>query len=427
MKQFSILRASVCIALASAVSSQAVAAGFQVNEHSGNGLGRAFAGQAAKPENASILATNPAAITAFDKSMVSVSANYINPNIDIDGEVDANLGAQTATLDASEDDVADAAVIPSAFYTTPIDEKLSFGVGLFANYGLATDYSDEYNALHFADTAEVVTMTVNPALAYKLTDTLSLGFGISATYAEAEISTATPQAIGPLTGGMVPGNATILKLEGDDWGYGWNVGALWQATDATTLALSYRAETELDLAGEVESQLMPMLNQGGELALDLAAITELAVDHKLNARWSLQASAVHTQWSAFEKLEATLDDGTVLPIKREDFENTWRMSVGATYVYSDALTLRAGYAYDEGAVSFAHRSLSIPDTDRHWLTAGATYTLDDASSIDMAYGYIKGREANVRQQREIGPIVSTLTATEHANAHLLSLQYNVSF
>lgn len=427
MKQFSILRASVCMALASAVSSQAFAAGFQVNEHSANGLGRAFAGQAAKPENASVLSTNPAAIAAFDKSEVSVSANYINPNIDIEGSVDATIGGQTATLDASEDDIADAAVIPSAFYTTPVNDKLSLGVGVFANYGLSTDYSDDYNALHFADTAEVVTMTVNPTLAYKVSDTLSLGFGLSATYAEAEISTATPKAIGPLTGNMVPGNATILKLEGDDWGYGWNVGAFWQATADTTLALSYRAKTELDLDGEVESQLSPALNQGGELALELAAITELAVDHKINQTWSVQASAVHTQWSAFEKLEATLDDGAVLPIKREDFENTWRMSVGATYLYSDALTLRAGYAYDEGAVSFAHRSLSIPDTDRHWLTVGATYALNDTSGIDMAYGYIKGREANVRQQRQVGPIASTLTATEHANAHLLSVQYNVSF
>lgn len=427
MKQFSILRASVCMALASSVSSQAIAAGFQVNEHSANGLGRAFAGQAAKPENASVLSTNPAAITAFDKPMVSVSANYINPNIDIDGTVDATIGGQTATLDASEDDIADAAIIPSAFYTTPVNDKLSLGVGLFANYGLSTDYSDDYNALHFADSAEVVTMTVNPTLAYKVTDTLSLGFGLSATYAEAEISTATPKAMGPLTGNMVPGNATILKLEGDDWGYGWNVGAFWQATSDTTLALSYRAETKLDLDGEVESHLSPALNQGGELALDLAAITELAVDHKINQKWSVQASAVHTQWSAFEKLEATLDDSTVLTIKREDFENTWRMSVGATYLYSDELTLRAGYAYDEGAVSFAHRSLSIPDTDRHWLTIGATYALNDTSSIDMAYGYIKGREANARQQRQVGPIVSTLTATEHANAHLLSVQYNVNF
>ncbi len=427
MKQFSILRASVCMALASAVSSQTIAAGFQVNEHSANGLGRAFAGQAAKPENASVLATNPAAITMFDKAELSVSANYINPNIDIDGTVDANVGGQSVTLDASEDDVADAAVIPSAFYTAPVNDKLSVGVGLFSNYGLSTDYSDGYNALHFADTAEVISMTVNPALAYKVTDTLSLGVGVSATYAEAEISTATPAAIETITAGMLPGNATILKLEGDDWGYGWNVGALWQATEATTLALSYRAETELELDGEVQSQLSPELNQGGKLDLNLAAITELAVDHKINQRWSVQASAVHTQWSTFEKLEAELENGMALPIKREDFENTWRASFGATYIYNDELTLRAGYAYDEGAVSFAHRSLSIPDTDRHWLTAGATYTLTDDSSVDVAYGYIKGREADVLQQREIGPIVSTLTATEKANAHLLSVQYNVSF
>ena len=47
MKQQLSLRASVCLALATLASSSALAAGFQVNEHSANGLGRAMAGQAA--------------------------------------------------------------------------------------------------------------------------------------------------------------------------------------------------------------------------------------------------------------------------------------------------------------------------------------------------------------------------------------------
>ena len=116
-----------------------------------------------------------------------------------------------------------------------------------------------------------------------------------------------------------------------------------------------------------------------------------------------------------------------LLLKEEDFEDTWRWSAGVTYQYDEKLTLRAGYAYDEGAVSFAHRSLSIPDTDRHWVSAGATWALTDDTSVDMAYVYIKGREAAVSQQRAIGSIVSDLTATEHAKAQILSVQINTAF
>lgn len=425
------LSSSLCLALGSA-SFTALAAGFQVSEHSANGLGRAFAGQAAMPENASVLATNPAAIGQFDAPQLSGALNLILPDVDINGELQTQVGEASIPQTANEDDIADTAVIPSLFYVTPVNEKVSAGIGFFANYGLASDYSDDFNALHFADRAEIITFTINPAMSYSLTESLDVGLGLSATYSEAEISTATPKAIEAVSQGAIPGNAEILRLEGDDWGYGWNVGLFWQATDATDIALSYRAETQLELEGEVSSELFPALNQAGSLELNLAAIAELAVNHALTDRWSVQASLNHTEWSTFDTLEARLESGMVLPIKEENFSNTWRGSLGATYQYSDTLTLRAGYAYDDGAVSYEHRSLSIPDTDRHWVTAGATWQLTELTTVDAGYAYIKGREADVRQQRvlateTLGNVVSTLTATESASAHILSVQVNTRF
>lgn len=431
MKNLRLLPVAAGVALASA-SFSSLSAGFQVNEHSANGLGRAFAGQAATPENASILATNAGAITAFDKTEMSFAVNYINPNVDIEGEMTVDMGGTPVTADASEKDIAESALIPSFFVVTPINDKVSVGAGLFANYGLSTDYSDTYNALHFADRAEVITFTFNPTVAYKLTDTLSIGLGLSATYAEAEIGTSTPQAIYGLTGGAVPGNATILKLEGDDWGFGWNLGALWQATADTTVALSYRAKTELSLDGEVSSDMVEALNQPGSLDLDLAAIAEFAVNQKLDDQWSLQFSANFTEWSVFEKLEANLSSGTDLLLKEEHFENTWRVSVGTTYLLNEQVTLRAGYAYDEGAVTTAHRSLSIPDTDRHWVSVGGTYKLDDAISFDLGYAYLVGSDAVVERENDIsvsglGTISSTLSAEQSANAHIFSAQVNYRF
>ena len=428
------LRSSVCLALATMASSSALGAGFQVNEHTANGLGRAMAGQAAMPENASVLATNPAAIAAFKTSQFSAQVSVIDPQIDIRGDMDVTVGGNTLTLDAGEEGVAESAIVPSLFYTTPLNDKWSAGIGMFTSYGLATDYSDSYNALHYADEAEVFSFTVNPAVAYKITDTLSVGLGLNITYADAEIGTSIPQAFGTLMGNEALGNLTMVKMEGDDVALGWNVGVFWQATSSTTLAFSYRAETELTMEGEVNSDLGVLIpevaelyNQGGSLDLNFAAISEFAVNQKLNEQWSLQASANFTEWSTFDKLEANLDSGYVLLLKEEDFEDTWRLSVGTTYNYSDKLTLRAGYAYDEGAVSYEHRSLSIPDTDRHWITVGATYDLSDSMSIDVGYAYIKGREANVSQIREIGSVETLLTATEHAKANVFSLQVNTSF
>ena len=119
MKQYFSLRASVCLALASMASSSVLAAGFQVNEHSANGFGRAMAGQAATPENASILATNPAAITEFKTAQFSAQVSYINPQIDIRGDMDVAVYNESGevlfanTYDASEEDIATTAVVPS--------------------------------------------------------------------------------------------------------------------------------------------------------------------------------------------------------------------------------------------------------------------------------------------------------------------------
>ncbi len=420
----------------SCLSSSVMAAGFQVNEHSANGLGRAFAGQAATPENASILATNPAAIGLFKKSEFSGVVSFIDPNVDVSAQANTSLMTEqgnvpVASAESSEDDIADTALVPALFYTTPVNDKWSVGVGGFTTYGLRTDYSQDFEALHFADTAEVKSFTINPAVSYKLTESLRLGFGVSATYAEAEISSAISNSLTPVLSQalqqQLPANASLFKLEGDDWGYGWNAGVFWQATDSTDIALSYRAETELELDGEVSSQIQAGLNQPGKVDLNLAAIAELAVNHRLDKQWSLQASVVYTDWSTFDKLEANLESGDDFLIKQENFEDTWRGAFGVTYKVDGDLTLRAGYAYDDGAVTTENRSLSIPDTDRHWLTAGLTQSVTDSTDIDFGYAYINGREAEVDKTREIGALTSNVSGYQSANAHIFSVQVNTSF
>jgi long-chain fatty acid transport protein len=425
MKRNSIISKAILLALSSAAISQANAAGFQVNEHSTNGLGRAMAGQAAMPENASVLATNPAAISVFERSQLSASLSYIDPDIDIKGEITTNLSPMS--VPATMEDFADHAFVPAFFYVSPLNDKLSYGVGMFTTYGLTSDYSDEFNGLHFADKAEVLSVTFNPAISYKVLDNLSLGFGLAIIYSDAEIGTSTPMVIESLTGGAVPGNVTIVKMQGDDWATSWNAGAFWQLSSATDIALSYRAKTELTMEGSIESALVQNYNQKGKLDLGFAAVTELAVNHRINSEWSVQAGANLTEWSTFDKLEANLVDGSQVLLKEENFEDSWRYSLGLTYQYSSGLTLRAGYAIDQGAVSDENRSLSIPDTDRQWHSAGFTYQLPNGWSADAAYVYISGDDATVNETSQVGAIVSELSATQHASAQIFSLQLNRGF
>ncbi|REL25516.1 long-chain fatty acid transporter [Thalassotalea euphylliae] len=409
------------------LSTSATAAGFYLHEHSANGLGRAFAGQAALAENATVLYSNAAAITEFDKAQLSAFASYIDPGIDIDGTVTVGTPAGTVTHDASHDDVSPSAVIPAFFYVQPLNDKWSAGIGVFANFGLSTDFDSDFNALHFGDRAEITSLGINPTIAYQVSDELSLGLGVTASFVEAELGSAVSNVISDAVGGLVPAGAQIAQMEGDDWGYSWNLGVLWKPTSSTNIGLSYRSETKLAVSGDLSSEVIASANQSGTVDLDLPAVAELAISQQITDALSIQASANWFGWSSFDVLEADLADGTIFPIAEEHFENNWKLSLGATYELSDAWTVRAGYAYDEGAAVTEHRTLNIPDTDRQWFSAGATYTMDESTTIDFSLLKVYGREVSLSESRAVGPISSTLNATQSSNATILSAQVNYSF
>ncbi|GAA5219132.1 porin [Corallincola platygyrae] len=472
-----LVRNTASVALLGLFSSQLSAAGFQLHEHSANGLGRAFAGEGAIAENAAVIARNPAAMTVFDSAQLSFSGTYINPEVDIKGHTvnhygelyngaatavnnavpGANLSMVETEFDASQRDIAPDAFIPTFFYLRPINERWYWGFGAFSNFGLSTEYGSSSNTSEFADKAEVITINLNPNIAYKINEQWSIGGGINFVYADAEIGSSTPaymddyvqpimeynqiaEGIGAPQLLPVPGNATILRVSGDDWGYGWNIGVLWEPVKGTRIALSHRSEVELELDGKAESDLSADLNRDGSLDLDLPAISELAIHHELDHQWSVQASAVYTQWGSFEKLEAKLDGiDEPVHIKDEYWDHSWRLAAGVTYKVSPKWTLRAGYAYDETPVDSKRRSLSIPDTDRQWYTAGTTYQWDENISIDVGYAYLHGRKVDVNEEFGLTttnpntgdaihiPVSSYQGHLETADAHIFSAQMNYSF
>lgn len=409
------------------MSEAATAAGFYLNEHSANGLGRAFAGQAALAENATVLYSNPAAITQFDTATASLFLSYVDPGISSKGSVTLTNQGQNLTLEADQNDVAGSAFIPAAFYARPLNDQWSIGLGMYSNYGLASDYDDSFTALHFGDRAEIKSVNLNPTVAYRLSDTVSLGLGLNAVYSEAELSTSVPTVISGAIGGIVPPLASIAKVQGDDWSFGWNIGAYWLPTPNTTIGLSYRSEVGLSLSGDFKSDVVAAYNQAGSVDIDLPALAELAINQKVSEQLSFQASINWFGWSSFDVLEVNLENGVDVLLKEEQFHNAKKYSLGATYILNAQWVLRTGVAYDEGAVSDEHRSIGIPDTDRRWLSAGASYTLNDSLTIDAGIVKVYGKDARVNEQTAFGPLTSTLEATQSASATILSAQINYAF
>ncbi|WP_439133156.1 OmpP1/FadL family transporter [Pseudomaricurvus sp.] len=397
------------------------AAGFQLNEHSAAGLGRAFAGEAAYGDNAAGIARNPALATRFDNLSISAGATHVNPEVDGEGNV---TYVTTATANADKEDFAPTAWVPNAYLVQPINDRWSWGLALNSHFGLSTDFGDDYNGADLADEAEILTYNLNPSVAYQVTDSISLGLGISLVKAEATFGTALPFDFGTFGKG-----SQVLKLEGDDTSWGWNAGATWQATDALRLGLAYRSEVDLTLEGDSTTDLPAALtgnnfDQGGSLDLTLPAGAELSGVYELTPAWDISASVSWTDWSVFEVLEVDFDDGTNQHLKDENFDDNMRYSIGSTYEFNKNWTARVGLAYDESAVSAEYRSLSIPDTDRIWYSAGFTYRYDQNLSVDFAATYIDGEEVDLTETSSLG---TTFSGSTHGDAELFSFSVNYTF
>ncbi len=173
---------ALCAAMLPAI--HANAAGFQVSEHSAAGLGRAFAGEAAMADDASVIARNPAGMSLLEERTITLVGSYIIPEVHVKDANGNNSGSKS---------VANEAFVPAAYMSIPVNEQWTVGFGGFTNFGFGTDYGSSFSHLQDADKSEVISMNFNGSVAYKLNQDVSLGFGLNAIHTEAEITSSLPQ------------------------------------------------------------------------------------------------------------------------------------------------------------------------------------------------------------------------------------------
>jgi long-chain fatty acid transport protein len=411
-------------------ASQVQAAGFQVSEHSASGLGRAFAGEAAIGDDAASLARNPALMATFDKAQLSIVGSYVSPDVDVKGV--SNPRGPASDLDAN--DVAPAQIVPAMYYIQPINDKFAAGLAIYSNYGTGTEYDTDYAAGSAAGNTSIMSVNFNPNVSYRVNEQLSLGAGVSVVYATAEL-----QRHAGANGFNLPKDANIAKMEGDGYGYGWNLGALYEVNENNRFGISYKSKVKTELKGEYTgtssaSTPNPFGAQNtvdGTLDINLPSILEISGYHKLTDKFAISYSWMYTTWSDFGDIVAEGADcndviggggqGLCLE-KKEDFNNSSRYAVGGEYYLSEVVTLRAGYAYDEQA---GEATLSIPDTDRQWYTAGVTYKASQALSFDLAAAFVSGKDITFKEDVPLS--VGNAAFRSSADAYIYSVQMNYSF
>jgi long-chain fatty acid transport protein len=441
------MQLSVAAALTGAASST-YASGFQLMEQNASGLGNAYAGQGASAQDASTIFFNPAGMTRLPGMNAVGAINAIRPSSKFSNTTSTLAPLQTS-LGGNGGDAGDWAFVPNAYFSWQVNPQIYVGLGLNAPFGLKTEYDPTWVGRFHAIESELKTININPSVAFRINNVVSLGAGISYQKADATLTNAVNYSAAAFGAGGAAllgaiggaGREGVAKVEGDDWAWGYNLGAMFDITPDTRVGVAYRSSTSYKISGNVTFSNRPALLAAGlpdgavTADLTLPAIASVNFFHKINPQWDLLADLSWTDWSRIKVLNIMRTSGALLTTTPLNWKDTWRIGIGANYHFNDQWTLRFGTAYDQSPVPDADRTPRVPDSDRTWAAVGAQYRLSKQAAIDFGYAHVFMKDASVNlcnaaQAAANPPACSgknTLVGNFKNNVNIVSAQFRYAF
>lgn len=349
------LAGSVTAAFAATVlmGSAARAGGLLLYEYGTAEPGLAAAGYAARAQDASTAFTNPAGMTQLDGTQVLVGGQlmWMNTQFSIDGATSPGLGSGDGGRVYGSN-----GYVPGggAFLTHRVSPDLALGFAVAGNFGSMLDYDDGWVGRYRVQDADLVGVSVMPSIACRVNDQLSLGAGLNGMYGMFDQRVAINNALPSLGDGR-------LEIDDDTWGWGANVGVLYEPTPDTRLGLTYTSEIDLDFRGPAQfSGIGPILTAllqsrglldarvdvGAKVPQQVMGSVYTAIDDS----WALLGNLGWQDWSEFGETEIGIDN-TQSPISLTNplsFDDTWHAAVGAQYHTNDRWKMNFGLAYDSG-------------------------------------------------------------------------------
>ena len=457
MNNFLTIRPTALILILVSISiNQVQAAGFALINNNASGMGAAYSGASSIADDASTVFFNPAGMIRLSDEQMVVAAHMISPQAQFknQGSNAVLMPPAGSPLSGANDDGGQASLVANFFYTLPIDDKLTFGFGINTPFGLKTTYDKNWVGRYHAVNSELLTINMNPSIAYKLSNELAIGGGINAQYAEAKLSSAID--FGTLCFALAPSPAAtcsalgttpqqadgLASVTGDDFSFGWNIGVLFQPTASTRIGATYRSQVKHTLKGQADFTVPAaadafigpsgaFVDTGASAKLTLPELVSVSVFHKTNNKIDLMADITWTGWNSFQELRIEYDNASQPDsVTTENWENVFRYSVGMQYHLNNKWLLRSGLAFDKTPVPCTERRTPrAPGLDRTWLSLGFSYVLQEKLTFDFGYTHIFAKAAKVNNTLEssIPPLNATLTGEFEGSADLLSAQLSWSF
>ena len=396
------LKIAAAAAAALVSTSSAFAAGFMLTEQSAGALGRAYAGVGVDGTDISGVYYNPATMTLHPGT--KIQAGFVAVGLDLAFE--SNDGSVT------ENGQYNTQAIPHGYISHQLNDSMWVGLAMTVPFGMGTEYDDNWKYSNRGISAEVLTFDFNPNVAWKLSEKLSFGAGMSIQYAAADLKKRSDLGIPSVGNISVDG-----EIDADSLAWGFNLGLMWSPLENLRFGLSYRskinhhADGDLTVdnaringqpAGAVMDTVLAQLGVLGtydaSASLSTPAWAMATAAWDVNELLSLYATFRWTDWSSFKELH--IDGGSIsigpLSLGRGDtitneWQDTYLFSVGADFRFTNWWTFRAGVGYETSPVDNpSYRTAIIPDADRWWFAIGSSFQATDNMQIDVAAAMLHG-------------------------------------
>ncbi len=382
----------------------ALSGGLYLNEFATPSMGVAGAGAEAVADDAStnFAFHNPAGMTRLEGHQVSLGAGILV------GDTKFDQDANTPFPGGNGGDQAGWAPLLGSHGVYSVTEDLKLGMSIFSLSGAALDPTDSWTGRFQLQEIELLTLSANPSVAYRVNDWLSLGGGTTVTYAQIDYTLAAP-----------PGGSGQVEVDGNDVAFGYNFGALLELSPRTRLGAIYISKIEPDFSGDIDIRLGggASFSANSNLEFTYPQLVRVGAYHEINDQWALLGSLGWEDWSNFDELLLSTSRGSAgVPTGWKD---TYHFSGGVHFRPSADWLLQAGISYDTSPVSNSNRTADLPIDRQIRYALGAQYQWSERMTLGGAFEFIDLGDARINN--------ATTLRGDYKKNHIVMFALNMGY
>ena len=314
-------------------------------------------------------------------------------------------------------------LIPTFYYVSPAVDNFRFGLAMVSPAGLTKRWNEQ-PAKSTAEEFSLMTYEINPTVAYKVNEQLSVAVGLRMLYAEGVVKSIAPAG--------APTFETARDMEGDTVEFGYNLALSYKPTEEVELAATYRSKIDIDIDGsaKLSNSIGDNYSGGASVSVPAPATLNLAAAYTFDKTTTVEAVFERTYWSAYKTLDFEYSGAVPLNLSSFDtpLDRNWKdvnsYRLGVTHKYNSDWTLMAGTVFFDTPMPEQTLGFGHPDSKGWAYSAGFRHNLSEEFEVGASFLYADRENRTVSSSSNNSGIDGTFSNTK---VYYLSLGIEYKF